>query len=63
MVQRSGSIIIKFKEGLSDEAEQELISSFYKKNKESIEGMEYTGFDNIKPVSTIKSFISTRFSK
>lgn len=63
MGQNSGCIIIKFKEGLSGEAENQLISRFYSKNKNEIQGMEYTGFDSIKPISRIKSFIKLNFEK
>ena len=61
MTQRSGCIIIKFNEELSDEMEKSIINEVYSRNREYIGGMEYSGFDNIKPISTIKSFIKERF--
>jgi hypothetical protein len=61
MVQRSGNIIIKFVEDLSEEMEKSIISEIYRRNRKYIGGMEYSGFEDTKPVSTIKSFIKSKF--
>ena len=57
MEQRSGCILIKFIKNLDDDLEKSIINEVYKKNRKYIEGMEYSVFIDIKPISTIKSFI------
>ena len=41
---KTGAITIKFKEGLSDEEVQEVVSKIYSDNSDKIAGMTYSQF-------------------
>lgn len=59
----SGLIGLIFKETLSEEEIQKMVSEFYKKHRDGIEGMQYLEFADPKTLDQVLEFINSTDSK